>query len=58
MLLDGPRLVRGDRLLAFGFGGWRDPVPRPGGALVVLTPPTSVLALTHGYVPHLHPSAG
>jgi hypothetical protein len=51
VLLDGPRLLLGDRLLAFDFGGWRDPVPRPAGELTVLTPPTSVLALRHGFVP-------
>ncbi len=53
MLLDRPRLVRGDRLWAFTFGGWDDPVPRPTGRLTVLTPPTSVLALAHGFVPEL-----
>jgi hypothetical protein len=53
---DGPRLVLGSRLLAFSFAGWRDPVPRPGGMLTVLTPPTSVAALRHGFLPELHPS--
>lgn len=51
VLLDGPGLLLGDRLLAFDFAGWRDPVPRPAGELTVLTPPTSVLALRHGFVP-------
>ncbi|QJY45982.1 hypothetical protein [Pseudonocardia broussonetiae] len=51
VVTDGPRLVRGGRLLAFSFDGWHDPVPRPRGALRVLTPPTSVAALAHGYVP-------
>ncbi|MGH3629078.1 MAG: hypothetical protein ACRDRL_16780 [Sciscionella sp.] len=51
VLHDGPRLVLGDRLHAFSFDGWRDPVPRPRGALTVLTPPTSVAALAHGFVP-------
>ena len=51
VLLDGPRLLLGDRLLAFGFAGWHDPVPRPAGELTVLTPPTSVAALKHGFVP-------
>ncbi|MDN5931311.1 MAG: hypothetical protein L0I24_09650 [Pseudonocardia sp.] len=51
VVAEGPRLVLGDRLLAFSFSGWRDPVPRPGGALTVLTPPTSVAALRHGFTP-------
>jgi hypothetical protein len=46
-----PRLVLGDRLWAFSFAGWRDPVPRPPGPLSVLTPPTSVAALRNGFVP-------
>lgn len=51
VLADRPRLVLGERLLGFDFAGWRDPVPRPGGELTVLTPPTSVLALRHGFTP-------
>lgn len=57
VVTDGPRLVRGPRLLAFDFTGWRDPVARPHGRLTVLTPPTSVSALLHGFTPELHPSA-
>jgi hypothetical protein len=57
VLHDGPRLLLGDRLLAFSFDGWHDPIPRPDGDLKVLTPPTSVAALAHGFVPVLHPSA-
>jgi hypothetical protein len=53
VLVDQPRLVRGPGLWAFDFDGWRDPVPRPGGELTVLTPPTSVLALVHGFRPVL-----
>ena len=53
-----PRLVLGDTLLAFGFAGWHDPRPRPTrGEVDVLTPPTSVLALNHGYAPPIHESA-
>jgi hypothetical protein len=53
-----PRLVRDDRLLRFGFDGWTDPVPRPTGRVAsVLTPPTSVAALSNGFIPQLHPSA-
>ncbi len=54
VLLDGPRLVLGERLLAFSFDGWSDAVPRPAGNLTVLTPPTSVAAMDHGFVPVLH----
>ncbi len=53
VITDGPRLVRGDLLYAFAFAGWRDPVARPTGPLTVLTPPTSVAALRHGFVPDL-----
>lgn len=53
-----PRLVLADRLLDFSFAGWTGPVERPGrGEVQVLTPPSSVGALRHGYVPFLHPSA-
>ena len=52
------QLVQGDRLLPFSFEGWGRATPRPlGGTATVLTPPTSVAALAHGYVPILHPSA-
>lgn len=52
------RLLLGDQMPAFTFRGWVDPVPRPaGGRMQVLTPPTSVGALTHGFEPVLHPSA-
>jgi hypothetical protein len=53
-----PRLVVGDRLLRFAFDGWTDPEVRPTGAIAsVLTPPTSVAALAHGYQARLHDSA-
>ena len=59
VLTDGPRLVLGDRLYAFAFSGWHDPVALPAGPLTVLTPPTSVAALRHGYAPKLTaPSTG
>ena len=59
VLTDGPRLVLGDRLYAFAFSGWHDPVARPNGPMTVLTPPTSVAALRHGFVPLLTaPSTG
>jgi hypothetical protein len=53
VVTDRPRLVLGDRLYAFSFAGWHDPVVRPAGPLAVLTPPTSVAALRHGFVPDL-----
>ena len=59
VLTDTPRLVLGDRLYAFAFSGWHDPVALPAGPLTVLTPPTSVAALRHGYAPKLTaPSTG
>jgi hypothetical protein len=55
----GPQLVLEDRLLSFTFAGWAQPRPRPSsGEVLVLTPPTSVAALLHGFEPVLHPSAG
>ena len=52
------RLVRGEFTWAFSFDGWLQPRPRPTGVAVdVMTPPTSVAALQHGFTPILHPSA-
>lgn len=52
-----PMLLLEDRLLEFDFTGWRNPRERPvRGPVCVLTPPTSVLALAHGFVPVLHHS--
>lgn len=60
VVVDGdrrPRLLLQDRWLAFDFAGWGNPAPRPAGSVVeVLTPPTSVAALAHGFTPVLHPS--
>jgi hypothetical protein len=54
-----PRLLLADRMMAFSFAGWVDPVERPRDTtLQVLTPPTSAAALAHGFVPTLHPSTG
>jgi hypothetical protein len=53
-----PHLVVGDRLLRFTFDGWAGSGPRPRRqTMAVLTPPTSVAALAHGFRPRLHPSA-
>jgi hypothetical protein len=52
------QLVLEDRLLRFSFDGWAGATPRPVAEdATVLTPPTSVAALAHGYQPLLHPSA-
>lgn len=54
----GPLLVSAERLQPFSFAGWGQPQTRPAtGPAVVLTPPTSVAALTHGFEPRLHPTA-
>lgn len=52
------QLLLEDRLLRFSFEGWQNASARPAsGDAQVLTPPTSVAALVHGYQPVLHPSA-
>lgn len=52
------RLLLGDRSLAFTFDGWTNPEERSvRGTVEVLTPPTSVAALTSGFTPVLHPTA-
>jgi len=61
VVVDGDRRARlliDDRLLAFTFDGWTDPIERPTRRTAqVLTPPTSVAALANGFRPLLHPSA-
>ena len=55
---DDSYLLGPDRLQRFTFAGWEPPIPRPAGIDVgVLTPPTSVAAITAGFVPSLHPTA-
>jgi hypothetical protein len=52
-----PALVAGGLLYSFDFAGWLPLGPRPKSERVlVLTPPTSVLALDNGYVAKMHPS--
>lgn len=52
-----PYLLFDDSLWRFTFDGWSEPVARPRRTQSqVLTPPTSVAALAHGYTPVLHPS--
>lgn len=52
-----PCLWTGVALRPFGFEGWGAPEPVPEGPVDVLTPPTSVAALAHGFEPELHPTA-
>lgn len=53
-----PYLVGQDALLPWTPAGYEAPVVRPKEAqVVVLTPPSTVAALTHGYIPVLHKSA-
>jgi hypothetical protein len=53
-----PLLVTEGRLLRFSWDGWLDTgIDVTRRQAKVLTPPTSVLALSHGYRPVLHPTA-
>ena len=52
-----PHLLRAGVVRPFSFARWARPRPAPNDDLTVLTPPTSVLALAHGFVPELHASA-
>ncbi len=53
-----PMLLTEESLQAFSFKGWGPPAPRPADrAFAVLTPPTSLAALRHGFTPTLHSSA-
>ena len=52
-----PHLVAADGLRPFHFGGWGRPIGPSKEIVEVLTPPTSVLALRHGFTPVVHPSA-
>ena len=53
-----PQLVTHRHLQDFSFGGWGPVGERQEGPRVeVLTPPTSVAALSNGFVPQLHPTA-
>ena len=47
-------LVMGGRLLAWSPDGYGPARPAPDGPLTVLTPPSTVAALRHGYHPVLH----
>jgi hypothetical protein len=53
-----PCLVRGECAQAFRFDGWGEPqLSGRWDRVEVITPPTSVAALLHGFEPTLHPSA-
>jgi hypothetical protein len=50
--------LRGESLLRWTPDGYGDARARPRGILVeVLTPPSILAVLTHGYRPRWHPSA-
>ena len=58
---DVPALVLADRLVPWtpATSGYGPPVRRPTtGRARVLTPPSTVAVLAHGYSPVLHPTAG
>jgi len=61
VVVDGaphPHLVTADGVRAFGFTGWGAAQPLPVDTVVdVLTPPTSVAAMRHGFRPRVHESA-
>lgn len=52
-----PYLLWHDALLPWTPAGYEAPVSRQEGSVVVLTPPSTVAALAHGYVPTVHESA-
>jgi hypothetical protein len=52
-----PYLVRGDQLVPWSFIGYGQPIARTNTLVQVLTPQSVVRAITHGYVPSVHPSA-
>jgi hypothetical protein len=56
---DRAMLVLSDCVRPFAFEGWGERVDLPSAAatVTVLTPPTSVAALRHGFVPEMHSSA-
>jgi len=53
-----PALVLGDRLVPWSPTGYGAPIDRPTrGDAAVLTPPSTVAVLRHGYRPVVHPTA-
>ncbi len=58
LLRDGDAwLVRGSALLRYTPAGYDLAVARPAGQAGVLTPPSTLRALSAGYAPLLHPTA-
>jgi hypothetical protein len=55
---DTPHLVRGGALYPWSFNGYGPPTARDSATVQVLTPPSTVRAIAHGYAPAIHPSAG
>lgn len=56
---ESPALVLEDGLLPWTRAGYGSRIDRPqGGVATVLTPPSTVEVLRHGYRPVLHPTAG
>jgi hypothetical protein len=54
---DRPALVLGGKVLGWSWEGYAPPVEPPDQELVVLTPPSSLVALAAGFSPLLHPTA-
>lgn len=55
---DGPALVTASGLMGWSPVGYGTRTPRPeGGDAEVITPPTSLAALAHGYLPQVDPAA-
>ncbi|HEX5689169.1 MAG TPA: hypothetical protein VFX76_04170 [Roseiflexaceae bacterium] len=52
-----PLLVQGERLLPWSFAGYGAPIVRTTAHVQVLTPPSIVRALAHGYAPDVDMSA-
>jgi hypothetical protein len=54
---DVPYLVLGNRLYPWSFEGYGEPIARSSAVVQVLTPPSTVRALAHGYLPDINPTA-
>jgi len=56
---DRANLVWGDKLFPWAFGGYAKPIARPArGAVLVVTPRSTVEVIRAGYVPEVHLTAG
>lgn len=54
---DRPALVLGGKVLGWSWNGYAEPESPGRDLVVVVTPPSTLLALTAGFTPILHPSA-